>query len=123
MDSHDHNLPNGEVQLARDLFVKQISAMKDALTMGEFKFGGKENDGYKFYKRNIMDQFFGPMIDFFKELEEKGVIVRCDCDADINKRNGYKTCPHCHGASYKNNPEFNKFLNGKANNNASVIVD
>ena len=113
MEFHEHNVPNEQVQIARDLFVKQISAMKELLTMGEFKFGGKDNDGYKFYKRNVMDQCFIPMIDLFKELEDRGLIVRCECDADINKRNGYKVCQNCHGASYKNSPDFDAFLNGK----------
>jgi hypothetical protein len=103
----------GEVkpQIAAKIFTRNMSAMKNILSMGEFKFGGKENEGYKFFKKTIMDQIYESLIDTYKELELHGVVVNCGCNSSIiEKRGGYNSCQWCNGCGYKNSKEYNDFL-------------
>lgn len=100
------SIPGGpKPQIAAELFIKMLGSMKNLLTMGEFKYsdkGGRNSEGYKFFKKNVMDEFYKSMQDFFKGMEHCGLFVKCTCGASIEKRNGWKECEFCHGSGYKN---------------------
>ena len=99
-------------QIAAKIFTRAMSSMKSMLDMGEFKFGGKDDNGYKFYKKEVMDQTYDMLVDIYAELLTEGVIETCGCGAFITKekRGGYSQCQWCNGSGYRNTKEYNSFL-------------
>lgn len=87
-------------QLAKAIYLKNMTAMKEILNLGEFKIGGRESEDYKYFKKVVMDQFYNTMGDTFRDLEKKGLLIKCNCGTTI--RQGYKTCTFCNGASFRN---------------------
>jgi hypothetical protein len=98
-------------QCAAYVFCRAMLSMKNLLKMGEFKYGDKTSDGYKFYKSNVMDQFYFMLEDIYKELKEDDIIEECGCGNSVHKRNGYQPCQWCNGCGYKNSNKFNQLLN------------
>ena len=99
-------------QIAARIFTRAMTSMKSLLEMGEFKFGGKDSPGYKFYKKEVMDQTYDMLVDIYDELLREGVLDMCGCGAIMTKekRGGYSQCQWCNGSSYRNSKEFNEFL-------------
>lgn len=98
-------------QLGAKLFCRSLTSMKNLLKMGEFKYGDKNSEGYKFFKSQVMDQFYYLMEDMYKELEAEGVLEVCGCGNSVkDKRNGYQPCQWCNGCGYRNTKEFNELL-------------
>jgi hypothetical protein len=95
-------------QLAKALYLRNMSGMKEILNMGEFRIGNRESKEYKFFKKVVMDEFYNAMTDLFTKLEAKGVLIKCPCGTGI--RQGYKPCSHCNGAGHCNAPEFNEWM-------------
>jgi len=102
----DSTFKNG--QLARAIYLKQMSAMKAILDLGEMKFGGRNDNGYKLYKKIVMDEFYNAMTDLFASMEVAGVLVKCPCNTSI--RQGYKTCERCNGAGYCNSESLDQYI-------------
>jgi DnaJ-class molecular chaperone len=95
-------------QLSKTIYLRQMSAMKDILNLGEMKFGDRNNETYRYFKKVVMDAFYVGMSDVFEALAREGLVEKCDCGTGI--RQGYKTCAKCNGAGYKNTDEFNDWI-------------
>lgn len=95
-------------QLAKAIYLINMSAMKEILNLGEFKIGSRDSEDYKYFKKVVMDQFYNSMTDVFKDLEDKGLLDKCNCGTTIRK--GYKTCSFCNGASFKNSDLLNDLI-------------
>lgn len=97
-----------DTQIARLLYLDFLSAMKEILRLGEFKIGDRGSQDYKYFRRIVMDQFYGPMQGFFVALEEQGLVERCPCETNV--RRGYQDCKFCNGAGYRNTKKLDNWL-------------
>jgi len=96
------------VQIAKEIFLKQLSQMKNILDLEQFRLGSKDEQ-FRYFKKKVMNEFYEGMLDVFQALEESGVIVPCECDSYV--RNGYNDCPYCNGAGYRNSENIAQMLN------------
>lgn len=87
-------------QLAKAIYLRNMSAMKSILNMGEVKFGDRDSPSYKFFKKVVMDELYNSMSTLFLELETKGLLIKCPCGTTI--REGYKKCENCNGSGHCN---------------------
>jgi len=85
--------------IAEIIFLNSLEAMKEILDLGEYKLGNNSKD-YEYFKRRVMDIVYSRLNKTLKRLEEKELIVKCSCSANL--RHGYTKCPMCHGAGYMN---------------------
>jgi len=95
-------------QLAKAIYLRNMSAMKDILNLGEIKFGDRKSDAYRYFKKIVMDAFYTAMTDVFTALEREGLLKKCSCGASV--RHGYKTCDACNGAGHCNSEEFDEWF-------------
>lgn len=95
-------------QLAKAIYLKQMSAMKAILNLGEMNFGGRNDNRYKLYKKIVMDEFYNAMGDLFSAMELEGILVKCPCGASI--RQGYKPCERCNGSGHCNSESFDDYI-------------
>jgi hypothetical protein len=95
-------------QLAKAIYLRNMSGMKEILNMGEFRIGNRESKEYKFFKKVVMDEYYNAMSDLFEKLEAKGVLTKCSCGTNIRK--GYQPCPKCNGAGHCNTEEFAEWM-------------
>lgn len=91
-------------QLAKAIYLRNMSAMKRVLDLGEFKIGKKDSEDYKYFKKVVMDETYNAMTDLFSAMEGRGMLTKCECGTSI--RHGYKPCQNCNGAGYRNSEEF-----------------
>ena len=85
-------------EFAKNSFNRRREHMKELLDLVKFGVAKNEED-FLFYKRKIMDFFYGDMEDDFNELVDAGVLERCECRSSL--RQGWSECPHCSGAGFK----------------------
>lgn len=97
-------------QLAKAIYLRHMSGMKEILNLGEIKFGSRNSDPYKYFKKVVMDAFYTSMLDVFEAYEREGLIKPCSCGTTI--RDGYKPCPLCNGSGYQNTDAFNDWFDG-----------
>ena len=88
--------------LAKSIFVLQLGIMKNVLKLMEFKFGGRENEQFKYVKEQVMNFFYDGTKKFFIQGVADGVFEKCGCGANL--RHGYTECPNCSGCGYKDLP-------------------
>jgi hypothetical protein len=67
-----------KVQLAKEIFHKNLSIMKKVLDLGEFKLG-KKSDEYKYFKKQVMDFTYKSLQKLFKHFADEKIIVKCNC--------------------------------------------
>lgn len=73
-----------------------LSCMKSILRIGEFKFG-KKTDDFVYYKRQVMDAFYGGLKRLFESAE---MFSKCECNS--NMRQGWgDACKICYGSGFK----------------------
>lgn len=94
-------------QIAKMLYYKHKQSMKDILRMGEFKFGGRKSEGYKHYRKKVMETFYSQLNQILDLLSEKGLIEECGCGHSIDSRSGYQPCQNCAGCGMKNSIYLN----------------
>jgi len=97
-------------QVAKAIYLRHMSAMKEVLNLGEMKFGNRESPAYKTYKKIVMDAFYNAMLDVLVSMEMAGILKKCPCGTTI--RQGYQTCPGCNGAGYCNADAFDAAIAG-----------
>jgi len=96
-------------QIAKMMYLAQMSAMKEILKLGEFKIGSRESEEYKYFKKVVMDEFYNSMTEAFSTLQKEGLLEKCPCGTSI--RLGFKKdCNDCNGASYRNADFLNDTL-------------
>jgi hypothetical protein len=94
-------------QVAKAVYLRHMSAMKELLNLGEIKFGDRNSSAYKLYKKVTMDEFYNAMSEVFEAMERAGMLRKCPCGTSI--RQGYKTCDKCNGAGHCNADELDDF--------------
>lgn len=97
-----------DAQLAKLVYLRSMSSMKEILTLGEMRIGDRNSEVYKYFKKVVMDQFYGGMSDVFELLEQRGLLEKCTCGTNI--RQGYKPCPKCNGAGHCNTLAFHDYM-------------
>jgi hypothetical protein len=95
-------------ELAKAVYLRNMSAMKEILNMGEFRIGDRKSKEYKYFKKIVMDEIYNAMSELFAALEAKGALKKCPCGTTI--RNGYKQCPRCSGAGHCNTDDFSDWM-------------
>lgn len=85
-------------QLAKAIYLKELSVMKKVLDLIAFKFDNRTNE-YKYMKKQIMDYTYEGLKKLFSQLESEKVIKKCSCGTNVRK--GYKNCL-CGGSGYIN---------------------
>jgi len=101
----NNKIKNGKVEQAKEnscskiIFLSSLSIMKDILTMGEYKYGGRNSSQYKYFKASVMDIVYRRLRDLYSKLEKIGIVEKCDCNNDL--KNGYGDCDKCAGSGYK----------------------
>lgn len=101
---------NKKPQIAKILYHQHKQSMKEMLRMGEFKFTdtkGRRSEGYKHYRKKVMDIFYKQLNLFFKLFEESGLIEDCGCGHSLDNRTGYQPCQFCAGCGKKNSEYLN----------------
>jgi len=86
------------LNIAETIFLTHLEIMKSVLDLG--KYGLKNDEDYKYFKKQVMDAFYNGLRKTFSELERAGVLKRCSCESNL--RHGYTKCADCHGAGYVN---------------------
>jgi hypothetical protein len=87
-------------QLAKSVYLRFMSSMKEVLRLEEMRQGGRDSESYKYFKKVTMDQFYNAMGDVFSSWEKAGIVKKCQCGTTI--RQGYKPCQSCNGSGYCN---------------------
>lgn len=86
------------MNLAKSIFELQLGIMKNQLKLGEFKFGGKESDQFKYFKESTMNHFYDASKKFFQQMVTMEVFEKCACGANL--RHGWTECPNCAGSGF-----------------------
>lgn len=99
-----------KLQIAKIIFFKHKNTLKKLLQMGEFKFGGRKSQEYKFFKKNCSDYVYEQLKQILKLLEIMKISEKCECGCSIEKREGTQPCLSCGGSGYKNTECFVEML-------------
>jgi hypothetical protein len=86
------------MQIAKGIFHKNLSIMKQILDLGEFKLG-KNSEDFKYFKKQIFDFTYKGLQSLFKQLGDENIIKKCPKNCSIRK--GYSDC-ECGGSGYIN---------------------
>ena len=83
--------------------------MKFTLDLEEQKYPerGRNDDRYKFFKKQLMSQTYANLRELFTELTDHKLIELTDYEEDV--KDGYKAT-ESGGSGYINSVTFNKFL-------------
>ena len=87
------------MNLSKSIFELQLGIMKSILKLGEFKFGGKESEQFKFFKESVMNSTYDSTKKFFISGVNDGTFEKCSCGANL--RHGWTDCPQCSGSGFK----------------------
>ena len=87
-----------KIQVAKLIFLNNLSTMKSILDLIAFKTDSKSKE-YAYYKKEIMSHTYKNLKKLFKTLAELSLIERCP--NKCNLRQGYKKCK-CGGSGYIN---------------------
>lgn len=96
-----------KTQIAMYIYYKHKQSMKNILRMGEFKYGGRKSEGYKHFRKEVMETFYSELNQIFCMLEDLGLIVECGCGHSLDSRSGYQPCHSCAGCGKKNSSYLN----------------
>lgn len=91
-----------KLELAKYYYWLHKQHMKDLFNLGEFKFGGRDSEEYKYYKKQVQKIIYSQLNKILESLHETGLTVTCECGASLDKREGYTTCQLCGGSGYRN---------------------
>ena len=89
-------------QISKILYYKHKQSMKNILRMGEFKYGGRKSEGFKHFRKEVMETFYSQLNQLFYIFEEAGLIEDCGCGHTLDSRSGYQPCQTCAGCGKAN---------------------
>jgi len=92
------------MQIAREIFLNQLTVMKKLLDLLAFKMDMRTND-YKYVKSQIMGYVYEGLQKLFKQLSDEKIIEKCP--KKHNLRQGFKKCL-CGGSGWINVIKENK---------------
>lgn len=100
---------NNETQIARIIFHRMLSTMKFALDLEEQKYleRGRQDDRYKFFKKQLMSQTYDNLRALFKDLADLNILEPTDYPEDV--KDGYKPTPSG-GSGFVNTESLNAWL-------------
>jgi len=87
-----------KIQLAREIYLKNLDIMKKTLDLLSFKFDCRTKE-FKYFKSQVMDFTYNNLKKLFKHLESNKIIKKCSCGTNV--RRGYSSCK-CGGSGYIN---------------------
>ncbi len=101
---------NSDMQLAKLIYHRAMSIMKFTLDLEEQKYQekGRQDDRYRFFKKQLMAHTYDNIKGLFADLEVIGLIVPTEYDENI--KNGYRPTPSG-GSGFLNTEEFEEWLN------------
>jgi len=100
---------NTENQIARSIYHTMLSVMKFTLDLEEQKYleKGRNDDRYKFFKKQLMAFTYDNARSLFKKLENLELIEPSANEEDV--KDGYKPTPSG-GSGYLNTAELDEWL-------------
>ncbi len=100
---------NYETQLARMIYHRMLSTMKFTLDLEVQKYleKGRQDDRYKFFKKQLMSQTYDNLRALFKDLEALKMLKSTDYPEDV--KDGYKSTPSG-GSGYINSRALDEWL-------------
>jgi len=100
---------NQDAQLARIIYHRMLSTMKFTLDLEEQKYleKGRQDERYKFFKKQLMSQTYDNLRALFKDLEELKMLELTSYPEDV--KDGYKSTPSG-GSGYANTKELDEWL-------------
>lgn len=103
------NLDNNDTQLARTIYHRVLSTMKFTLDLEEQKYPerGRNDDRYKFFKKQLMSNTYENLRSLFKGLEEINLIQETQYPEDV--KDGYKPTSSG-GSGYVNTDGLDELL-------------
>lgn len=87
-----------KIQIARSIYLGQLTVMKKLLDLMAFKMDRRTKD-FEYIKSQIMDYTYDGLNKLFKKLEEDKIIEKCSCKHSLRK--GYSKCK-CGGSGFIN---------------------
>lgn len=100
---------NHETQLACMIYHRVLSTMKFTLDLEVQKYleKGKQDDRYKFFKKQLMSQTYDNLRALFKDLGNLELLEATDYSEDV--KDGYKSTPSG-GSGYVNTEKLDELL-------------
>lgn len=101
---------NHETQLARIIYHRMLSTMKFTLDLEEQKYleKGRQDERYKFFKKQLMSQTYDNLRSLFRDLEALKLLETTSYPEDV--KDGYKPTSSG-GSGYMNTKELDDWLN------------
>ena len=99
-------------QIASLIYHRVLSIMKFTLDLEEQKYleRGRQDDRYKFFKKQLMSHTYDNLRSLFKEFEDFRMIQPTSYPEDV--KDGYKPTPSG-GSGYVNTNEMDEWLNSQ----------
>lgn len=100
---------NHETQIPRLVYHRVLSIMKFTLDLEEQKYPekGRDDDRYKFFKKQLMSHTYDNLRALFKELESLQLVQETEYPEDV--KDGYKPTPGG-GSGFVNTNALNSWL-------------
>lgn len=100
---------NHKTQLARIIYHRMLSTMKFTLDLEEQKYleRGRQDERYKFFKKQLMSQTYDNLRALFKDLETLNMLKPTNNSEDV--KDGYKATPSG-GSGYENTDQLDVWL-------------
>ncbi len=101
---------NHEMQLARTIYHRMLTTMKFTLDLEEQKYleKGRQDERYKFFKKQLMSQTYDNLRSLFKNLEALKLLEPTSYSEDV--KDGYKPTSSG-GSGYMNTKDLDDLLN------------
>lgn len=101
---------NRGTQLARIIYHRMLSTMKFTLDLEEQKYleRGRQDERYKFFKKQLMSQTYDSLRSLFKDLEALQLVETTSYPEDV--KDGYKSTSSG-GSGYLNTQKLDEWLN------------
>lgn len=101
---------NFDKQVSRVIYHKILSIMKFTLDLEEQKYleRGRNDERYKFFKKQLMSETYNTLRSLFAELESLEIIQKTEYEEDV--KDGYKASDSG-GSGYINTKDFDDWLN------------
>jgi hypothetical protein len=100
---------NNDKQIARLIYHRVLSIMKFTLDLEEQKYleRGRQDDRYRFFKKELMSQTYDNLRALFNELKSLGLIQETEYAEDV--KDGYKASPSG-GSGFINSMDLDDWL-------------
>jgi hypothetical protein len=91
------------VSISKGIWEMMLGVLKNQLRLGEFKFGGRESDQFKYFKETTMNTVYDSTKKFFQQGVLDGLFEKCSCNSNL--RHGWQQCEFCNGVGFRDKEE------------------